>query len=249
MIDIKSAAEIDGMREACCLAAEVLVLTGKSVAGGITTKELENIAGKKIKSLGAESAFLGYRNYPGIICTSVNEVVVHGIPSSRKLKDGDIVGIDVGVKYGGFYGDTAGTFTAGTVSASAEKFLKITELSLTAAIKVCSAGCRVGDISSAIQVIAEKNGFSVVRDFVGHGIGRNLHEDPQIPNYGMQGTGVRIPENCCLAVEVMINEGAWQTKILSDKWTAVTVDGKLSAHFEHTVLVKKNGCEILTKER
>lgn len=247
MIDVKSAAEIDGMREACRLAAEVLALTGSSVSVGITTKELENIAGKKIKSFGAESAFLGYRNYPGIICTSINEAVVHGIPSSMKLKNGDIVGIDVGVKYGGFYGDTAGTFKSGTVSASAEKLLKIAELSLTDAIKACFAGCRVGDISSTIQEIAEKNGFSAVRDFVGHGIGRNLHEDPQIPNYGAKGTGVRIPEGCCLAVEVMINEGAWQTKILSDRWTAVTIDGRLSAHFEHTVLVKKDGCEILTK--
>ncbi|MBN1384950.1 MAG: type I methionyl aminopeptidase [Elusimicrobia bacterium] len=249
MIDVKSAAEIDGMRKACRIAAEVLIETGKNVSIGITTRELENIAGKKIKSLDAKSAFLGYRNYPGIICTSINEVVVHGIPSSQKLKEGDIIGIDVGVKYGGFYGDTAKTFTVGTVSGSTEKLLRIAESSLESAIKDCSAGCRLGDISSVIQKTAEENGFSVVRDFVGHGIGRNLHEDPQVPNYGSRGTGLRIPENCCLAIEVMINEGMWQIKILPDQWTAVTSDGKLSAHFEHTVLVKKNGCEILTKER
>lgn len=247
MIYVKSASEVAGMRDACRLAAEVLTETGKNVSVGITTKELENVARKKIKALDAKSAFLGYRNYPGVICTSVNEVVVHGVPSSRKLKDGDIVGIDIGVKYGGFYGDTAKTFAAGKIPDNAKKLLETAKLSLTEALENCFAVCRLGDISSAIQKTAERNGFSVVRDFVGHGIGRNLHEDPQIPNYGNAGTGPRLPENCCLAVEVMINEGTSQIKILSDKWTAVTFDSKLSAHFEHTILVKKNGCEILTK--
>ncbi|OGS46650.1 MAG: type I methionyl aminopeptidase [Elusimicrobia bacterium RIFOXYD2_FULL_34_15] len=246
MIYVKSADEITGMRNACRIVAEVLKETGKNVQPGITTKELESIADKKIKSFGAKSAFLGYRGYPGIICTSVNEVVIHGIPSSQKLKNGDIIGLDVGVLYNGFCGDTAKTFAVGKISDSAEKLLNISELSLKKGLESCSADRRIGDIGSAIQATVEKNGFSVVRDFVGHGIGRNLHEDPQIPNYGKAGSGVRIPENCCLAIEVMINEGTWQVKILDDNWTAVTSDNKLSAHFEHTVLVKREGVEILT---
>ncbi|MDD5687330.1 MAG: type I methionyl aminopeptidase [Elusimicrobia bacterium] len=247
MIYVKSEDEISGMRDACHIAAEVLRTVGKNIKVGITTKELENIAKKEIKSLGAISAFLGYRDYPGIICTSVNEVVVHGIPSSQKLKEGDIIGIDVGTVYNGFCGDTAKTYTVGKVSDNAKKLLNVSELSLDNALKNSSANKRIGDISAAIQKTAEENGFSVVRDFVGHGIGRNLHEDPQIPNYGNPGVGTRIPENCCLAIEVMINQGDWQVKVLSDKWTTVTKDNKLSAHFEHTVLVKKDSCEILTK--
>ncbi|HAM38837.1 MAG: type I methionyl aminopeptidase [Elusimicrobia bacterium RIFOXYC2_FULL_34_12] len=246
MIHVKSAIEIVSMRNACRLAAEVLKETGKNVQIGITTKELENIANKKIKSLGAKSAFFGYRDYPGIICTSVNEVIIHGIPSYRKLNDGDIIGIDVGVVYEGFCGDTAKTFAVGKISENTEKFLKISELSLNKALDNCFAGQRIGDVSSVIQKTAEENGFSVVRDFVGHGIGRNLHEDPQIPNRGKAGIGVRIPESCCLAIEVMINEGTWQVELLSDNWTVITADKKLSAHFEHTVLVKKGGVEILT---
>ncbi len=248
MIYTKSPDEIIGMRNACRLAAEVLEAVGKNITPGITTKELERVAAKKLKSLGAKSAFFGYRGYPGIICISVNEVVIHGIASSQKLKEGDIVGIDVGVKYNGFYGDTARTFPVGKISADAEKLLSVSEVALYNAIKSCKAGCRVGDISSAIQSTAEKNGFSVVRDFVGHGIGRELHEDPQIPNYGKVGVGPRIPENCCLAIEVMLNQGSWQVRTLSDKWTVETLDKKLSAHFEHTVLVKKEGAEILTKQ-
>ncbi|MBI5574170.1 MAG: type I methionyl aminopeptidase [Elusimicrobia bacterium] len=247
MIYAKSPDEIIGMRNACRLAAEVLNAVGKNIAVEITTKELEQIASKKLKVLGVKSAFLGYRGYPGILCISVNEVVIHGIPSRQKLKEGDIVGIDVGVKYNGFYGDTARTFPVGKISADAEKLLNVSEEALYNAIGSCKAGCRVGDISSAIQTTTEKNGFSVVRDFVGHGIGRNLHEDPQIPNYGKAGVGARIPENATLAIEVMINQGDWQVKTLSDKWTVETIDKKLSAHFEHTVLIKKEGAEILTK--
>jgi len=247
MICTKSPDEIIGMRNACRLAAEVLDAVGKNITPGITTKELEQVAAKKIKSLGAKSAFLGYRGYPGILCISVNEVVIHGIPSPQKLKEGDIVGIDVGVKHNGFCGDTARTYPVGKISADAEKLLKVAEVSLYNAIKSCIAGCRVGDISSAIQTTAEENGFSVVRDFVGHGIGRELHEDPQIPNYGSVGTGSRIPENSCLAIEVMLNQGDWRVKILDDNWTVETIDKKLSAHFEHTVLIKKEGAEILTE--
>lgn len=247
MIYAKSPDEIIGMRNVCRLTAEVLNAVEKNIAVEITTKELEQVAAKKIKSLGADSAFLGYRGYPGIICISVNEVVIHGIPSRQKLKEGDIVGIDIGVVYNGFYGDMARTYPVGKISAAVEKLLSVSEIALDNAIKSCIAGCRVGDISSAIQFTAEKNGFSVVRDFVGHGIGTELHEDPQIPNYGQAGVGVRIPENATLAIEVMINEGDWRVKILEDNWTVETTDKKLSAHFEHTVLVKKEGCEILTK--
>jgi len=247
MIYTKSPDEIVGMRAACRLTAEFLKTVGENVTPGRTTKELENIAAKKLKSLGVKSAFLGYRGYPGILCISVNEVVIHGIPSQQNLKEGDIVGLDVGVKYNGFYGDMARTFPVGKISAEAEKLLKISEEALYNAIKSCKAGCRVGDISSAIQTTAEKNGFSVVRDFTGHGIGRNLHEDPPLPNYGKAGIGARIPENSCLAIEVMLNQGDWRVKILDDNWTVETIDKKLSAHFEHTVLVKKEGCEILTE--
>lgn len=247
MIYTKSPDEITGMRDACRRAAEVLSAVGKNITSGITTKELEQVAAKKLKSLGAQSAFLGYRGYPGIICISVNEVVIHGIPSRQKLKEGDIVGIDVGVKYNGFYGDTARTFAVGKISQESGKLLAVSEETLCNAIKSCTAGCRVGDISSAIQMTAEKSGFSVVRDFVGHGIGRDLHEDPQIPNYGKAGSGARIPENCCLAIEVMINQGDRRVKILEDDWTVETIDKKLSAHFEHTVFVNNVCAEILTK--
>ncbi|MFA5778701.1 MAG: type I methionyl aminopeptidase [Elusimicrobiota bacterium] len=247
MIYTKSPDEIIGMRNACRLAAEVIEAVGKNITPGITTKELEHAAAKKLKSLGAKSAFLGYRGYPGIICISVNEVVIHGIPSQQKLKEGDIAGIDVGVKYNGFYGDTARTYPVGKISADAEKLLSVSEVALCNAIKSCIAGCRVGDISSAIQTTAEKNGFSVVRDFVGHGIGRDLHEDPQIPNYGKAGVGPRISENSCLAIEVMLNQGDWHVKTLADNWTVETIDKKLSAHFEHTVLVNNACAEILTK--
>ncbi|MFH1541354.1 MAG: type I methionyl aminopeptidase [Elusimicrobiota bacterium] len=246
MICIKSPDEIIGMRNACRLAAEVLDTVGKNIKLGISTKELETIAAKKIKILGAKSVFLGYHGYPGVICTSVNNVVIHGIPSTQKLKEGDIVGIDVGVILDGFCGDTAKTFTVGRILPEAEKLLSVSELSLKTALGKCRANCRVGDVSGAIQTVVEKNGFSVVRDFVGHGVGRQLHEDPQIPNYGTPGVGLRIPENCCLAVEVMVNQGDWHVKILDDSWTVVTLDEKLSAHFEHTVLVKKDSCEVLT---
>ncbi|MEW6557626.1 MAG: type I methionyl aminopeptidase [Elusimicrobiota bacterium] len=247
MIYAKSADEILGMRQVCRIAVEVLSKVGKSIIPGITTKELENIAEKAIKSFGAKSAFLGYRGFPGIICTSVNEVVIHGIPSEQKLRHGDIIGIDVGIFYNGFYGDTAKTFKVATVSESVKKFLEVSELALSEAIKKCVAGSRIGDISAMIQETAEQNGYSVVRDFVGHGIGRELHEDPQIPNYGRAGVGTRIPENATLAIEVMLNQGSWQVRTLSDKWTVETSDNKLSAHFEHTVLIKKDGCEILTR--
>jgi methionyl aminopeptidase len=247
MIIVKSEAEIRHMREAGHVAAAVLGEVGKNIFPGVTTKVLAGIAAGKIKALGATSACLGYHGYPGVICVSRNNVVVHGIPSDdEKLVSGDIVDIDVSVRYKGFCGDVSKTYPVGKISASAARLLACSSAALDSALAACSAGKRVGDISSAMQETSEKGGYSVVRDFTAHGIGRDLHEDPQIPNYGRRGTGPRIPEGCCLALEVMVNEGCWQVDILSDGWTAITCDGKLSAHFEHTVLVTKSGNEILT---
>lgn len=247
MIMVKSEKEICSMRASCKIAAEVLEKVGKRIAVGVSTKDLENIAVKEIKSLGAKSMCLGYRGFPGVICTSVNDVVVHGIPSAKKkLKEGDIISLDVCVIYEGFCGDVANTYPVGSISSGAKKLMAVASESLNNAINKCTAGCRVGDISQAIQLTVEKAGFSASRDFTGHGIGRFLHEDPVIPNYGRAGAGVRIPENACLAIEAMIHQGGWQIRILPDQWTAVTLDGKAAAHFEHTVLVKKTGAEILT---
>lgn len=246
MIIVKSSEEIRKIRDASRVAAQVLEAVGRGVKPGVTTKELERIAAKKIKALRAKSASLGYKGYPGVICISVNSEIVHGIPSDRKLNAGDIVSIDVCVRYKGYCGDTAKTFPVGSISPQSTRLLNTAAKALHDGIDVCRGGVRVGDISSAIQTAAETQGFSVSRDFTGHGIGKELHEDPQIPNYGQKGTGPRIPENCCLAVEVMMNEGDWKIIMEEDNWTAVTADGKLSAHFEHTVLVKKTGAEILT---
>ncbi len=247
MIVVKSDGEVAAMREACRITARVLEETGRHVVPGVTTKDLEIIAAKKIKQLGAKSVCLGYNGYPGVICTSVNSVIVHGIPSNKQvLKEGDIVSLDVCVIYKGFCGDASKTYSVGAISAEAKRLLEVTESSVASAIDKCRAGCRVGDISCAIQTVAESAGYSVSRDFTGHGIGRTLHQDPVIPNYGRAGTGLRIPENACLAIEAMVHQGTWQIKILPDGWAAVPLDGKLSAHYEHTVLVKKDGCEILT---
>jgi len=247
MILVKSDSEISGIRESCRIAAMVLDEAGRHAAPGVTTKDIETIAAKKIKQLGAKSVCLGYNGYPGVICTSVNSVIVHGIPSNKqKLKEGDIISIDVSVIYRGFCGDVSKTYPVGAISAEAKRLVEVTESSVDNAIKKCRAGCRVGDLSSAIQTVAESAGFSVSRDFTGHGIGRTLHQDPVIPNYGRAGTGLRLPENSCIAIEAMVHQGSWQIKILPDGWAAVPLDGKLSAHSEHTVLVKKDGCEILT---
>ena len=247
MIMVKSEKEISAMRASSKIAARVLNEVGNHIVVGINTKNLENIAAKEIRHLGARSVCLGYKGFPGVICTSVNDVIVHGIPSTKeKLKEGDIIAVDVCIIYEGFCGDVTKTYPVGRISPEAKKLLAVTSESLNNAIKKCMAGCRVGDISQAIQSTVETAGFSASRDFTGHGIGRSLHEDPVIPNYGQAGTGTRIPENVCLAVESMIHQGGWQIKLLPDKWTAVTLDGKLAAHFEHTILVKKNSAEILT---
>ncbi len=247
MIILKSQDEIERMAVAGRIVAEVLEEIRNIVAPDVTTHELDKFAESYIKSKGASPAFKGYRGFPASICTSVNEQVVHGIPSSERLREGDIVSLDTGVYYNGFYGDAALTLTVGEVSKDAKKLLSVTEKSLYLGIEKAVAGNRLFDISSAIQNQAESEGFSVVRSFVGHGIGRELHEDPQIPNLGRQGEGPMLKEGMTLAIEPMVNAGTWDVEILDDGWTAVTKDKNLSAHFEHTVAITSNGPVIFTK--
>ena len=247
MIVLKTDEEIKRMAEACRIVAEVLEGMKKNVSPGVTTKELDEFAESYIISKGARPAFKGYRGYPSTLCASLNEQVVHGIPSADKLRNGDIISIDVGVYYNGFYGDAAVTLPIGSISTQAQKLLSVTENALEAGIKKAVLGNRLSDISSTIQDHVESENFSVVRTFVGHGIGRDLHEDPQIPNYGRPGEGPKLVEGMTLAIEPMVNAGGWEVNILKDGWTAVTKDGSLSAHFEHTVAIAKNGQNILTK--
>jgi len=247
LIILKSPDEIERMAEACRIVAEVLEEIKKNVSPGVTTKELDGMAESYILSRKAKPAFKGYRGYPGSVCASINEQVVHGIPSAVKLKEGDILSIDVGVQYKGFYGDAAVTLPVGVVSDQAKKLLSVTESALETGIEKAVAGNRLSDISSAIQGSVESEGFSVVRNFVGHGIGRGLHEEPQIPNFGKPGEGPRLLEGMTLAIEPMVNAGGWEVIIESDGWTAVTKDRSLSAHFEHTIAITKNGQNILTK--
>jgi methionyl aminopeptidase len=247
LIVLKSPEEIEKMAQAGNMVGEVLEAIKGMIQTGMTTKEIELFADGRIKALGGKSAFKGYRGYPASICTSVNDEVVHGIPSSRKLKDGDIISIDLGVYYEGFYGDAAITAPVGKIDGETAALLRITEEALDLGIESAVEGNRVHDISYAIQSHAEKHGLSVVRTFVGHGIGRELHEEPQIPNYGTPGKGPRLKEGMTLAIEPMINAGSYEVRILGDGWTAVTADGKRSAHFEHTVLVTSGKPEILTK--
>lgn len=247
MIVLKSEEEIKRMAEACRIVAEVLDGIRKKVAPGVMTRELDEFAESYIISKGAKPAFKGYRGYPSTVCASVNEQVVHGIPSAVKLKDGDIISIDVGVNYKGFFGDAAITVPVGSVSKKVMKLLETTENALEAGIEKAVVGNRLSDISSTIQEYVESEGFSVVRTFVGHGIGRELHEEPQIPNYGKPGAGPKLMEGMTLAIEPMVNAGSWEVNILKDGWTAVTKDGSLSAHFEHTIAITNNGQSILTK--
>jgi methionyl aminopeptidase len=247
LIVLKTDEEIKRMAEACRIVAEVLEGMKKNVSPGVTTKELDEFAESYIISKGARPAFKGYRGYPSTLCASLNEQVVHGIPSADKLRNGDIISIDVGVYYNGFYGDAAVTLPIGSISTQARKLLSVTENALEAGIKKAVSGNRLSDISSTIQDHVESENFSVVRTFVGHGIGRDLHEDPQIPNYGRPGEGPKLVEGMTLAIEPMVNAGGWEVNILKDGWTAVTKDGSLSAHFEHTVAIAKNGQNILTK--
>lgn len=235
------------MSKACSVVAAVLESLKDLAKTGVATKEIEVFADERIRALGGIPAFKGYRGYPASICVSVNEEVVHGIPSSRRLRDGDIVSIDLGVYMNGFYGDGAVTLQIGKTDDSTRNLVKATEEALYLGIENAVEGKRVSDISHAIQKHVEKKGFSVVRVFVGHGIGRELHEEPQIPNFGTPGHGPRLKEGMTLAIEPMVNAGSHEVRVLDDGWTAVTVDGKKSAHFEHTVLVTSDKPRILTK--
>jgi methionyl aminopeptidase len=244
----KSASEIERMRHSGRIVRQVLDQVRSMVAPGVTTMDLERAAEKKIAELGAKPAFKGYYDYPCVLCTSVNEEIVHGIPSEKRaLKDGDIVSIDCGVVLDGYYGDAAITVPVSAVKPELSKLLTVTEESLYRGIDQALIGNSVGDVGAAVQEHVEANGFSVVRDFVGHGIGTRLHEEPQIPNFGARGHGAKLREGMVLAIEPMVNYGKPGARVLEDKWTAVTVDGSFSAHFEHCVAVTKDGPVILTK--
>jgi methionyl aminopeptidase len=247
VIVCKSPAELERMRAANALVAEVLAELATMVAPGVTTRDLDQAAEKLVRDGGAEPAFKGYRGYPSTLCASVNDQVVHGIPSNRALAEGDIISLDMGVKLNGFFGDSAVTVPVGKVSEEASTLLRVTQESLEKGIAQVKLGGRVSDIGYAIQQHVEAHGFSVVREFVGHGIGAALHEEPQIANYGEPGRGPRLAEGMTLAIEPMVNIGRPAVKVLSDGWTAVTKDGSLSAHFEHTVAVTKTGPLVLTR--
>ncbi len=248
MIILKTPAEIEIMATAAKLVAETLEALRREVRAGVTTEELDRVAEEFIRARGGVPAFKGYRNYPKTLCASVNEQVVHGIPSKRVLKDGDIIGLDLGAIVNGFYGDSAVTVSVGAIHPRAVELLRVTEEALYKGIEQAVVGNRLSDISHAIQRHAEAAGFSVVRDFVGHGIGRQLHEEPQVPNYGEPGQGPRLQVGMVLAIEPMINMGDHRVRILEDRWTAVTADGSLSAHFEHTIAIQPSGpARILTK--
>ncbi|MGC8796616.1 type I methionyl aminopeptidase [Thermodesulfovibrio sp.] len=248
MIILKSPEEIKKMRQSCRIVAKVLEELKTYIKEGLTTKQIEQFIENLIIKMGGIPAFKGYRGYPASACISINEQVVHGIPSEKVfVKEGDIVSVDVGVLYESFYGDAAYTYPVGKISDEAQRLLKVTEEALYKGIAEARVGNRIGDISSAIQRHVESNGFSVVRAFVGHGIGRSLHEEPQIPNFGTKGVGPKLKKGMTLAIEPMVNAGTYGVKILSDGWTTVTEDGSLSAHFEHTIAVTDNEPEILTK--
>jgi methionyl aminopeptidase len=246
-VEIKSRDEIARIREACLIVHDILRELADAVVPGMTTAEIDRLAAARTRERGAEPAFLGYHGYPASICVSVNDEVVHGIPSPRRvLREGDVVGLDFGVVYHGWYGDSARTVPVGAVSDEAHRLLETTEAALGRAIAAARPDGRLGDLGGAVQAYVEARGFSVVRDFVGHGIGRRLHEMPQVPNYGKPGTGMRLRPGMVLALEPMVNAGAPDVETLDDGWTAVTVDGRLSAHFEHTVAITENGPVILT---
>ena len=247
MIIVKSQSEIGKMRTAGGMVAEILQLLRERIKPGVTTLELDQLAEKECKKMKAKPAFKGYGGFPFTICSSPNDRVVHGFPNREPLKVGDIISIDFGLIYDGFYGDSAITVPVGEVGDEVSSLLRVTEESLYKGIEVACADAHLSDVSHAVQRHVEGEGFSIVREFVGHGIGRNLHEDPQIPNYGAPGRGPKLKPGMALAIEPMVNAGVSGVKVLEDGWTAVTVDGKFSAHFEHTIAVTDNGPEILTR--
>lgn len=244
---IKSAAEIEKMRVSGKALAQVHEVVRGAICAGATTMDLERAAAAKVAELGVISAFKGYHGYPAILCTSVNDEVIHGIPSEKRvLREGDVVSVDCGVVVDGFYSDRAMTYPVGVLRPEAQNLLRVTEASLYAAIEKAVPGGRLGDIAWAVQSMCEAAGYGVVREFVGHGIGKSMHEDPQVPNFGNPGKGPRLKPGMVLAIEPMINAGSAEVKVLEDGWTAITVDGSLSAHFEHTVAITKDGPRILT---
>lgn len=247
MIIVKSNKEIAKMQKAGSIAGGALQFAGESIKVGMTTFELDKIINRYITSRGAIPSFLGYGGFPGSACISVNDEVIHGIPGPRKLMDGDIVSIDVGAYVDGYHGDTAKTFAVGNISPEAVALMTSTEESLYKAIEVARAGARIGDISSAVEEYNKARGFSVVKQFVGHGVGRNLHEDPEVPNFGKPGHGPRLVSGMVIAIEPMINQGGEAVKVLPDRWTVKTRDGKLSAHYEHTIAITSDGAVILTR--
>jgi len=246
MIYIKRPDEVDRIRKSSRIVVEALDLAGSMVAPGVTTREIDQAVERLIRERGAVPSFLGYHDYPASTCLSVNEVVVHGIPGDQVLQEGDIIGVDIGAYLDGYHGDSARTYPVGKVSEAAQRLLAATREALLAGIGAARAGVRLGEISHAVQSTAERHGFSVVRDLVGHGIGRKLHEEPQVPNYGSRESGPMLREGMVLAIEPMVNQGGWEVRTLPDNWTVVTRDGALSAHFEHTVVVTAQGAEILT---
>lgn len=248
MIVLRTAKEIDMMRKACQISAEALQLAGEAVKPGITTYEIDQIAYRYIKKQGAEPNFLNYNGFPATACISINDEVIHGIPSKKRvLKEGDIVSIDLGAKVNGYNGDNAATFACGVISDEAKRLCDTTRESLYLGIEQAVAGNRIGDIAFAIQSYCEERGFSVVREYTGHGVGTHLHEDPSVPNYGTAGRGQRLLPGMTIAIEPMINAGSKAVKCLPDGWTVKTLDGKLSAHFEHTIAITKGEPIILTK--
>jgi methionyl aminopeptidase len=246
VIVCRSQAEIARLRRVNQLVGRILAELRAMVEPGVTTAQIDALAEQRVREAGAEPAFKGYHGYPATVCASVNEQVVHGIPSARTLNEGDIISIDMGAQMDGFFGDCAVTVPVGAVSREAAELLRVTEEALFRGIEAVKPGARVSDIGAAVQQHVETHGFSVVREFVGHGIGTSLHEEPQIANYGPGGRGPRLSEGMVLAIEPMVNAGAAAVKVLADGWTAVTRDSSLSAHFEHTVVVTGEGCEILT---
>ena len=248
MIVLKNGRELKIMREACRISAEALKLAGSAVEPGVTTAELDKIAEKYILSQGAKPNFKNYNGYPATACISINNEVIHGIPSKKRvIEAGDIVSIDLGATFEGYHGDNAATFACGDVSAEAKRLMDTTRESLYEGIAAAVSGGRLGDIGAAVQQYVEKRGYSVVRQFVGHGIGTKLHEAPEVPNFGTQGRGIRLMPGMTLAIEPMVNMGHYDVKIVPDGWTVLTKDGSLSAHFEHTIVITPDGPQIMTK--
>ena len=247
MIILKSKQEIELMRESGKIVAETHEILRAAIQPGISTLELDRIAENHIRKYNAVPSFKGYHGYPGSICASINEEVVHGIPGSKIIKEGDIISIDIGAYYKGYHADAAKTHAVGIISEEDRKLIEVTKESFYEGLKFAKLGCRLSDISHAIQTHVEKNNFSVVRDLVGHGVGKQLHEDPQIPNYGSPGKGPKLKEGMVLAIEPMVNAGKFHVKMLGDGWTIVTIDSKKSAHYEHTIAITEDGPLILTR--